>query len=229
MRSVEGSLKRLKTDYIDLLWLHAWDFMTPVEEVMRGLDDLVSAGKVNYVGISDTPAWIVSQANTLADLRGWTPLVALQIEYSLIERTVERDLIPMAKAFGLTVTPWSPLGQGILTGKYNGEQKEEGARLNDGGSARLTEHNLSIAQTVVEVAAEIGRTPSQVALAWLHGAGTGHDPDHRLPQGASDRRQPGLPGRNTGSGAARKTGGSQQNRTRLPARVSCTARWCAIL
>lgn len=167
MRSVEGSLKRLKTDYIDLLWLHAWDLMTPVEEVMRGLDDLVSAGKVNYIGISDTPAWIVSQANTLAELRGWSPFVALQIEYSLIERTVERDLIPMAKAFGLTVTPWSPLGQGILTGKYNGEQKTQGARLSDDSSNRLTEKNLAIAQAVIDVAQEMNRTPSQVALAWL--------------------------------------------------------------
>ena len=124
MRSVEGSLKRLGTDYIDLLWLHAWDFMTPVDEVMRGLDDLVSAGKIGYIGISDAPAWVVSQANTLAEWRGWTPFVALQIEYSLIERTPERDLLPMAKAFGLTVTPWSPLGQGVLTGKYNGDAKK---------------------------------------------------------------------------------------------------------
>ena len=167
MRSVEGSLKRLNTDYIDLLWLHAWDFMTPVEEVMRGLDDLVRAGKVNYVGISDAPAWIVSQANTLADLRGLSAFVALQIEYSLIERTPERDLIPMARAFGLTVTPWSPLGQGILTGKYNNSTKEEGARLSDGSSDRLTERNLMIAQAAVDVAKEVGHTPSQVALAWL--------------------------------------------------------------
>ena len=139
---------------------------------MRGLDDLVSAGKVNYVGISDAPAWIVSQANTLADLRGWTPFVALQIEYSLIERTVERDLIPMAKALGLTVTPWSPLGQGVLTGKYNGAQKAEGARLSGDDARPITERNLSIAQTVVEVAAEIGRTPSQIALAWLLAQGS---------------------------------------------------------
>jgi aryl-alcohol dehydrogenase-like predicted oxidoreductase len=167
MRSVEGSLKRLNTDHIDLLWLHAWDFMTPVDEVMRGLDDLVNAGKVSYVGISDTPAWVVSQANTLADLRGWTPFVALQIEYSLIERTPERDLIPMAKALGLTVTPWSPLGQGILTGKYNGD-KEAGARLSDSDpTSRISERNLSIAQAVVDVAKEIDRTPAQVALAWL--------------------------------------------------------------
>ncbi len=172
MRSVEGSLKRLGTDYIDLLWLHAWDFLTPVEEVMRGLDDLVRAGKVNYVGISDAPAWIVSQANTLAELRGLSAFVALQVEYSLVERTPERDLIPMARAFGLTVTPWSPLGQGILTGKYNNAQKEEGARLSDGSSQRLTERSLSVAQTVVDVASEIGRTPSQVALAWLLAQGT---------------------------------------------------------
>ena len=110
-QSVEGSLKRLNTEAIDLLWLHVWDFTTPVEEIMRGLDDLVQSGKVLYVGISDTPAWIVSQANTLAALRGWTPFVALQIEYSLIERTPSRDLLPMARAFGLTVTPWSPLAR----------------------------------------------------------------------------------------------------------------------
>ncbi|MEO7715185.1 MAG: aldo/keto reductase [Capsulimonas sp.] len=170
-RSVEGSLKRLGTDYIDLLWLHAWDFTTPVEEVMQSLDDLVRAGKVNYVGISDTPAWIVSQANTLAELRGWSPFVALQIEYSLVERTPERDLIPMANALGLSVTPWSPLAQGILTGKYN-TARPEGTRLTsmgDFGSADrfLTDRSLAIAQVVVDVAAEIGTTPSQVALAWL--------------------------------------------------------------
>ena len=168
MRSVEGSLKRLNTDYIDLLWLHAWDFLTPVEEVMRGLDDLVRQGKVSYVGISDAPAWIVSEANTLAALRGLSAFVALQIEYSLIERTPERDLIPMAKAFGLTVTPWSPLGMGILTGKYNKDgAKEEGNRLSGDGVRPITERNLSIAQAVVDVAQEVGHTPSQVALAWL--------------------------------------------------------------
>ena len=170
-RSVEGSLKRLGTDYIDLLWLHVWDFTTPVDEVMQSLDDLVRAGKVNYVGISDTPAWIVSQANTLAELRGWTPFVALQIEYSLIERTPERDLIPMANALGLSVTPWSPLGQGVLTGKYNGSAGPEGARLDVTevrvGEGVLTERNLTIARAVVNVAAQIGKTPSQVALAWL--------------------------------------------------------------
>ena len=101
-QSVEASLRRLRTEYLDVLWVHAWDYTTPVEEVMRGLDDLVRAGKVNYVALSDAPAWIASPANTLAALRGWSPFVALQIEYSLIERTAERELLPVAEAFGLS-------------------------------------------------------------------------------------------------------------------------------
>ena len=117
VQSVERSLANLKTDYIDLIWVHAWDCFTPVEEVMRALDDLVRAGKILYVGVSDYPAWLVARANTLAEFKGWTPFVALQIEYSLVERAPERDLIPMARNFGLTVTPWSPLGGGVLTGK----------------------------------------------------------------------------------------------------------------
>ena len=104
VQSLEASLKRLNTDYIDLYCVHAWDFMTPVEEVMRALDDIVRAGKVLYVGISDTPAWIVSQANTLAELRGWSPFIGLQIQYSLAQRTVERDLLPMARALDIGVT-----------------------------------------------------------------------------------------------------------------------------
>jgi len=118
MQSVEDSLKRLKTEYIDLYWLHIWDAVTPVEEVMRAFDDLVRQGKVLYIGVSDAPAWWVAQANTLAQLRGWTSFVGLQIEYSLIERTPERELLPMAQAFGLTVTAWSPLAGGKLTGKH---------------------------------------------------------------------------------------------------------------
>src|ERR1700743_756383 len=118
MRSVEESLKRLKTDFIDLFYLHIWDDITPIDEVMRGMDDLVRQGKVNYIAISDTPAWIVAKGNTLAELMGWSQFVALQVEYSLIARTSERDLIPMAKHFGLTVTPGAPLGGGVLTGKY---------------------------------------------------------------------------------------------------------------
>ncbi|MEH1950747.1 MAG: aldo/keto reductase [Nostoc sp.] len=169
IQSLEGSLKRLKTDYIDLLWLHAWDFTTPIEEVLRSLDDVVRQGKVLYIGISDTPAWIVSQANTIAHYQGWTQFIALQIEYSLIQRTPERDLLPLAKAFDLAVTPWSPLGGGVLTGKYNQPPQAGGeqGRLETFGGG-ISEKNLAIAKVVSEVAGEIGHTPSQVALAWLH-------------------------------------------------------------
>src|SRR3984885_14930742 len=133
MQAVEASLRRLKTDYIDLYWLHIWDQMTPAEEVMRAFDDLVSQGKVLYIGVSDAPAWWIAQANTLAELRGWTRFIGLQIEYSLIERTVERELIPMAKALNLGLVAWSPLAGGGLTGKYHGEGKAEGARLSGEG------------------------------------------------------------------------------------------------
>src|ERR1700723_895712 len=129
MQAVEASLKRLKTDYIDLYWVHIWDQLTPVEEVMRGLDDLVRAGKVLYTGISDAPAWWIAQANPLAHLRGWSAFAGLQIEYILIERTVERELIPMAAALGLGVTAWSPLARGLLSGKYHGEGKADGGRM----------------------------------------------------------------------------------------------------
>src|SRR5437764_5215413 len=118
VQACEASLKRLRTDYIDLYWLHVWDGLTPVEEVMRAFDDLVRAGKIQYAGISDAPAWWVARANAIADLRGWTPFVALQVEWSLIERTVERELVPMAQALGLAITPWGPIGAGVLTGKY---------------------------------------------------------------------------------------------------------------
>jgi aryl-alcohol dehydrogenase-like predicted oxidoreductase len=175
VRSVEASLRRLQTDYIDLLYLHAWDGMTPVEEVLRAMDDLVSAGKVLYVGISDTPAWQVSRMQAIADLRGWSPLVALQIEYSLVERTVERDLIPMARELGLGVLPWSPLASGVLAGKYSKADLDESGGSADASGTRknvavangaLTERSLAIADVVKEVAAATGATPSQVALAW---------------------------------------------------------------
>src|SRR5258708_27568523 len=121
LQAVEASLRRLKTDYLDLYWLHGWDPLTPVEEVLRAFDDLVRQGKVLYIGISNTPAWIVAQANTLAKLSGWTPCIPMEIEYNLIERTPERDLLPMARPFDLGVTVWSPLGSGVLTGKYNNQ------------------------------------------------------------------------------------------------------------
>jgi len=164
MDSLHASLKRLETDYIDLYWVHARDFTTPIEEVMRGLDDLVRQGKVLYVGISDTPAWEVSRANTLAELRGWSSFVGLQIRYSLLDRSVERELLPMAKTLDLTVTPWDTLGSGILTGKYNRDAKTRGRAAIRG---RIRERDLAIAGEVVKVAEELGRTPAQVALAWV--------------------------------------------------------------
>jgi aryl-alcohol dehydrogenase-like predicted oxidoreductase len=164
MRSLEGSLKRLNTEYVDILWLHAWDFTTSVEEVMRAFDDLVRQGKVLYIGISDTPAWIVSNANTLARCNGWTQFVALQIEYSLVERTPERDLLPMANAFELAVTPWSPLAGGILSGKY--DQAHNDTQTTSRG-VNIPERSLKIASTVGEIAQALGRSSSQVALAWI--------------------------------------------------------------
>ncbi|MEW6126140.1 MAG: aldo/keto reductase [Acidobacteriota bacterium] len=164
VQSVNASLKRLNTDYIDLLWLHGWDFTTPVDEVMRSFDDLIRAGKILYAGVSDTPAWIVAKANTLAELRGWSPFIALQVEYSLRQRTPERDLIPMAQHFDIGVTAWSPLGGGVLTGKYNkGGEIDTGGRLPNGAK----ESDLKIAAKVLEIADEIGRSASQVALNWL--------------------------------------------------------------
>jgi aryl-alcohol dehydrogenase-like predicted oxidoreductase len=166
MESVHASLKRLGTDYIDLYWVHARDFSTPIDEVMRGLDDLVRQGKVLYVGVSDTPAWEVARANTLAELRGWSRFVGLQIRYSLLDRTVERDLLPMAKALDLTVTPWDTLGSGVLTGKYN---RDRSTRARASQRGELKERDLGIAAEVVKVAEELGRTPAQVALRWVLG------------------------------------------------------------
>ena len=166
-QAVEASLKRLGTDYIDLLWLHIWDSLTPIEEVMRAFDDLVRMGKVLYIGISDSPAWIVSQANTLATLRGWTPFIGLQIEYSLKERTPERELLPMAKALNIGVTAWSPLGGGVLTGKYNQPNPVDGRLSMTDQPFQIFDRDLKIAETVLEIAREIGKSPAQVALNWL--------------------------------------------------------------
>ncbi|KDN22746.1 aldo/keto reductase [Amycolatopsis rifamycinica] len=171
--SVEASLRRLDTDYLDLLYLHVWDFTTPVEEILRGLDDLVRQGKVRYVAMSNVPAWEVSRMQAIADLRGWSPLVALQIEYNLVNRAGERDLIPMARAIGLGVTPYSPLAGGLLTGKYRGadltapDAGGAGTRKSfNAGLGLVTERNLAIAEAVKQVAAELDRTPAQVGLAW---------------------------------------------------------------
>ena len=164
MDSVHASLARLKTDYIDLYWVHARDYLTPIDEVMRGLDDLVRQGKVLYVGVSDTPAWVVSQANTLAELRGLSRFIGLQIRYSLIDRTVERDLLPMARAFDLCVTPWGIVGSGVLSGKYNRDRAAAGRASMRG---QLSERSLSIAAEVVAVADELGVSPTQVAINWV--------------------------------------------------------------
>ncbi|BAU56067.1 aldo/keto reductase [Mucilaginibacter gotjawali] len=162
MRSVEDSLKRLKTDFIDLFYLHIWDALTPIDEVLRGMDDLIRQGKINYAAISDTPAWVVAKGNTLAELMGWSQLVALQVEYSLLARTPERELIPMAKHFGMTVTPWAPLGGGALTGKYlRGEQGRIKPESN-----RRSERAESITKVVVAIADELGVSPGNVALKW---------------------------------------------------------------
>jgi len=161
VRTLDTSLRRLGTDYVDLLWLHMWDGMTPVEEVVRALDDLVASGKVHYVGISDTPAWVVSRAVTLAEQRGWAPFVAVQAPYSLLDRDVERELLPMASSLALTLTPWGMLEGGALTGKYLDE--DDTPRRYDGVGPRAN----GVAREVIAVAEELGATPAQVAIAWV--------------------------------------------------------------
>lgn len=190
VQSLEASLKRLNTDYIDLYWVHAWDPMTPIEEMMHALEDMIKSGKILYAGISDAPAWVVSQANTLANLRGWTEFIGIQIEYSLIERTSERELLPMASALDVGVTAWSPLGGGVLTGKYGRRRKdkdqqhnndddtkkilskEEGSRLNVVASSEMSnvllkDRNLIIAEEVSRISNDVGHTQAQVALNWV--------------------------------------------------------------
>jgi len=170
MTAVDASLKRLKTHYLDLYWLHIWDQLTPVEEVMRAFNDLVREGKVLYVGVSDAPAWWIAQANTIAQFNGWTQFVGLQIEYSLIERTVERDLIPMSKALGLGVVAWSPLAGGLLSGKYSGAQQPIEARYSSEMMKEFLpdpERQERIVSAVRKVSDETGWSLAQVALAWL--------------------------------------------------------------
>jgi aryl-alcohol dehydrogenase-like predicted oxidoreductase len=170
MQAVEGSLRRLKTDYIDLYWLHIWDSITPFDEVMRSFDDLTRQGKILYAGVSNAPAWWIARANTLAELRGWNRFAGLQVEYSLIERTVERELLPMSKALGLGVTAWSPLAGGWLSGKYF-EDRKTGGRLDEqqwrDNALEVNERSRAIVAEVATVARETGRSSAQVALAWL--------------------------------------------------------------
>lgn len=166
VQSVEASLQRLGTDYLDVLWVHARDVHTPVEEVMRALDDLVHAGKVLYLGVSDWPAWEIAQANTLAELRGWTCFAGSQFRYSLLDRTCERELLPQARGFGMTVLAWAPLAGGKLTGKY---RRGESGRLTgpDGTGPREDTQEAAVIDAVLEVAEQGGWSPAQVALAWL--------------------------------------------------------------
>lgn len=174
MQSVHASLRRLKTDYIDLYWVHAWEHRTPIEEVMRGLDDLVRQGKILYIGISDTPAWKIAQANKHAHIRGLTSFIAMQIHYNLIERSVEPELVSMARELNIAVMPWSPLAGGVLSGKYTRDDiKSDPASLKGTRKEwilkmqQLTDRTLTIVDTIKNISAEIDRTPSQVALNWL--------------------------------------------------------------
>jgi aryl-alcohol dehydrogenase-like predicted oxidoreductase len=173
VQALEASLRRLRTDHVDVLWLHAWDYLTPPEEVMRALDDQVRLGKVLYLGISDTPAWVVAQLQVLAADHGWSTFAGLQIEYSLVQREVERELIPMARGLGLGVLAWGPLGAGVLSGKYTsaraGAPAAAGAGLPDGARrlADVDPGRLAVARTVADVAGELGLSSSVVALAWL--------------------------------------------------------------
>ncbi|HEY0332724.1 MAG TPA: aldo/keto reductase [Stenotrophomonas sp.] len=170
-QSVEASLKRLKTDRIDLLWVHMPDGVTPIDEIARGLDELVRAGIVLYTGLSDFPAWRAAAAATLGEARGWAPISALQLEYSLVERTVERELLPMAAAFGLGTVGWSPLGGGLLTGKYRkgetGRKQGLGAVIHDESDATKT----ATVDAVLAIAEELAVSPGQVAIAWVLGKG----------------------------------------------------------
>jgi aryl-alcohol dehydrogenase-like predicted oxidoreductase len=171
LRSVEASLRRLKSDHIDLYWVHLPDGMTPVEEIVRGLDDLVSAGKIIYAGLSDFPAWRVARAATIADLRGWTPIAGLQIEYSLIERTPERELLPMARGLGLGTVGWSPLGGGLLTGKYRKGEKGRATEMGRIVHTEDTSQKAAILDTLLAIAEKSGSNPGRVAIAWVSAKG----------------------------------------------------------
>ncbi len=165
LNACEQSLRRLRTDYIDLYWLHNWDKLTPIEETMAALNDLVQAGKVRYIAVSDTPAWKVAQAQVIAQFRGWAPFIGLQIEYSLLERTVEGELIPMAEELGLGVTPWSPLKSGILSGKYTRTgPKPEGRQW---AAGFLDDKSYTVVDELQRIARELDSTVARVALAWV--------------------------------------------------------------
>lgn len=171
IRSAEASLRRLGTDRIDLYWVHFPDAVTPIDEIVRGLDDLTRAGKIIYAGFSDFPAWRIARGATLAEVRGWTPVAGLQIEYSLVERTPERELLPMADAFGLGTVAWSPLGGGLLTGKYREGQKGRATDMKRVVHYEDTAQKTAVLDEVLAIAKEANATPSQVAIAWVRAKG----------------------------------------------------------
>lgn len=171
VQSVEDSLKRLKTDRIDIYFVHMDDGVTPVDEITRGLDDLVRAGKIIYAGLSNFPAWRVAAAVTTANLRGWAPIAALQAEYSLLQRTTERELLPMAEGFGLGVMGWSPMAGGLLTGKYRNGEKGRATDLKGSVLHDNAARNAPVIDALIAVAEEIGENPGRVAIAWVSAKG----------------------------------------------------------
>ena len=182
IRSLEQSLRRLGTEYIDLLWVHIWDRHTPIEETLRALDDTVRSGKVLYLGISDAPAWLIARADLMADFRGWSPFVGIQAPYSLITRDIERELLPMARELRLSVAAWSPLESGILAGRYTRGETSESARLR---VEDIPERHLAIAREVDKVADDLGISSAQVAIAWIRA----QDPGIHPVLGARDQGQ----------------------------------------
>ncbi|MEV8372482.1 aldo/keto reductase [Kribbella sp. NPDC056861] len=172
LASVEASLRRLRTEYVDLLWVHFPDGVTPIDEIVRGMDDLVRSGKVHHVALSNYPAWQVSAAATLADLRGWSPIVGIQTEYSLIERSAERELLPMAEGLGLAVNLWSPLSGGLLTGKYRTGGEGRATDPSRFVTLESTDQRTAVIDAILTIADETGATAAQVSMAWLRERGT---------------------------------------------------------
>ncbi len=171
VQALEHSLKRLNTDYVDVYWIHHWDFTTPIVEVMRALDDQVRAGKVLHIGASNTPAWVISYANAIAEERGWTPFSAMQLHYNLVERSIESDFFALANAQDMVITPWSPLAGGLLTGKFDRDadkKARKGSRIDDGKwPVGVTEEKVAVSEKASTIAREIGQTTAQVALKWM--------------------------------------------------------------
>jgi len=167
VENLDLSLKRLQLDAVDILYVHFWEFSTPVDQVMRSLDDVVRSGKAYHVAVSDTPAWIISKANNLADLRGWSPFIGLQTRYNLLDRSFEFELGPMARTLNIGTMPWGCLAEGFLTGKHKGKVAEGSGRARNVSDHLTKEKNVAILAEVERIAAEIGQTPAAVSLNWM--------------------------------------------------------------